>query len=136
MRSFVYDPAQGRFRDWLRTVTRNRVFKFLTRKDREGVGSGESLDELANRADAEWADDFQAQVLQVALERIQPQFEEATWRVFDQVWRQKRPAGETARELGLAIDLVYAAKSRVLKRLREEVLMLAEDIPHFVMLNE
>jgi hypothetical protein len=31
--------------------------------------------------------------------------------------------------LSLPIDVVYKAKSRVLKRLREEVLVLAEDVP-------
>ncbi len=41
-----------------------------------------------------------------------------------------------ASEVGLAIDQVYAAKSRVLKQLRAEVLMLAEDIPLFVRLDE
>ena len=35
----------------------------------------------------------------------------------------------------MTIDKVYAAKARVLKRLREEVLMLAEDMPHLVPLD-
>jgi hypothetical protein len=33
------------------------------------------------------------------------------------------------------VDLVYAARSRVLKRLREEILLLAEDVPHCVPLD-
>jgi DNA-directed RNA polymerase specialized sigma24 family protein len=39
------------------------------------------------------------------------------------------PAAETAEQLGVPIDAVYVAKSRVLKRLREEVTLLAEDLP-------
>ena len=37
-----------------------------------------------------------------------------------------------AKELGMPPNTVYVAKSRVLKRLREEVLALAEDIPHLI----
>ncbi len=42
---------------------------------------------------------------------------------------------ETAQELGVSIDGVYVAKSRVLKRLREEILLLAEDLPQCVPLT-
>ena len=45
-------------------------------------------------------------------------------------------AQTVASEVGLAIDQVYAAKLRVLKQLRAELLMLAEDLPLFVPLDE
>jgi RNA polymerase sigma-70 factor (ECF subfamily) len=32
-----------------------------------------------------------------------------------------RPAAEGAKELGVSVDVVYSAKSRVLRRLREEL---------------
>jgi DNA-directed RNA polymerase specialized sigma24 family protein len=47
---------------------------------------------------------------------------------FERTWLDNRPAAVAARELNLPVDAVYVAKSRVLKRLREEVLLLAEDI--------
>lgn len=141
MRGFVYERDRGRFRDWLRVVTRNRVLRFLGRKTPEGrgVGGGEFdrlSEECVGQADAEWCDEFHARVLAVALERIRPLFEPPTWRAFERVWRDDRSPLETSRELALAIDLVYSAKSRVLKRLREEILMLAEDLPEFVPLQD
>ena len=87
-------------------------------------------------ADAEWADDFHAQVLKVALEQIRPRFEAKTWRAFEQTWIGGVEAQVVATDVGLAIDQVYAAKSRVLKQLRAEVLMLAEDLPLFVPLDD
>jgi len=62
----------------------------------------------------------------VALQRIQPCFEPATWRAFELVWIESRSAAETAQELSLRIEQIYLAKSRVLKRLSEEVREIVE----------
>ena len=40
-----------------------------------------------------------------------------------------------ARDLALPIEAVYLAKSRVLKRLRDELKILAEDLPQYVPLT-
>jgi RNA polymerase sigma factor (sigma-70 family) len=141
MRTFEYRPERGRFRDWLGTVTRHKLARFLRKQERalRGAGGDEALGDLgqvvAPEADSEWTAEFNAQILRVALERIRPEFETRTWRAFERVWQDNQPALATARELGLSIDKVYAAKSRVLKRLREEILMLAEDLPQCVPLQ-
>jgi RNA polymerase sigma factor (sigma-70 family) len=134
IQQFEYDPQRGRFRDWLGTVTRNKVRRFLNRE--AGVQApleahGEEL--LANLAapveDAEWTEAFLRHVLHCALTRIRPHFDEQHWRAFEGVWREDRPAADVAQELGQRIDWVYLAKSRILKRLQEEVKALAEDLP-------
>jgi RNA polymerase sigma-70 factor (ECF subfamily) len=50
--------------------------------------------------------------------RIRPEFEPATWTAFSRVAIDGAPAGEVARELGLSVNAVFIAKSRVLSRLR------------------
>ena len=101
------------------------------------MGRGQPLDAVAlGAADAEWADDFHAHILKVALEQVRPRFELVTWQAFERTWLGGAEARQVALELGVAIDQVYAAKSRVLKQLRAEVLMLAEDLPSFVPLDE
>ncbi len=96
------------------------------------AASSEALDQVeAPQADTEWTADFNARVLEAALERIRLHFEPATWRIFELVWLGNRSAVATADELGVAIESVYVAKSRVLKRLEEEVLLLAEDLLPF-----
>jgi RNA polymerase sigma factor (sigma-70 family) len=135
MRTFEYQPERGRFRDWLGTVTRHTLIKFLDREQRQTRGAGgdvgvNCLDDLvAPEADTEWTAEFNAQVLRVALERLRPVFEPPTWRAFERTWLDNRPALETSHELDLPIEKVYAAKARVLKRLREEVLLLADCLP-------
>jgi RNA polymerase sigma-70 factor (ECF subfamily) len=132
IRSFEYRPERGRFRDWLRTITRRRLARFLRLRARcvEQPWAGEALERvegLDDRPDADWNESFNAQVLRTALRRIRPCFEPMTWRAFERVWLENRSAAETAGELSLRIDLVYIAKSRVLKRLEKEVHDIAED---------
>ncbi len=138
MRTFEYQPERGRFRDWLGAVTRHELTRFFNRRQpgTRGAGGDEPTALLAAaiapEADTEWTAEFNARLLRVALGRIRPLFAEATWRAFARVWMDGRPAPEAAVETGLPIDKVYAAKSRVLKRLRDELLLLAEDLPQFL----
>jgi RNA polymerase sigma factor (sigma-70 family) len=135
IRNFVYEPHRGRFRDWLWTITNHRLGRFLARKQQQNAAVV-SVEELAvdpiAASDVEWTADFNARVLNAALERIRPHFEPATWRAFECAWLENRTAAATADELGVPIETVYVAKSRVLKRLAEEVRLLAEDLPQTV----
>ncbi len=134
MREFSYQPERGRFRDWLGTVTRTKLLRFLQRDQRAGKGGTPAAEELmrqlaAPESDALWDEGFQARILEVALQRARPDFEESTWRAFELTWIDGRPATRVADELGMPVGSVYVSKSRVLKRLREEVANLAEDFP-------
>ena len=128
--SFEYQPVRGRFRDWLGAVTRNRIIRFLEGR-RDLTAAGDDLAGLLEvpSEDPGWAAEFHARIPEAALARVRPGFEPTTWDAFARVWLRDRPAPEVARELGMTVDAVYAVKSRVLRRLREEVLMLAKDLP-------
>jgi RNA polymerase sigma factor (sigma-70 family) len=138
IRTFEYQPERGRFRDWLGTVIHGKLVRWREKHGRDvnGAAGPDSEQFLAGvvspEADTEWAAQFHAHVLGAALERIRPRFEPATWRAFELTWVEDRPAAEAAAAAGLQVAAVYVAKSRVLKQLRDEVLLLAEDIPEFV----
>jgi RNA polymerase sigma-70 factor (ECF subfamily) len=129
LRTFEYQPERGRFRNWLLTVTRQKLARFLHRQNRTIRGTGEApLDQAVDASpDAAWTDEFNIRVLRVCLERIEAEFEPVTWQAFQRVWLDVQPAAEVARLLNLPVANVYAAKSRVLKRLRQEILLVAED---------
>jgi RNA polymerase sigma factor (sigma-70 family) len=132
IRTFEYRPEQGRFRDWLLTIARQRVAQFHEYRARspEQLLSSIELEQLGQRIegpDADWTDDFNAQVLEVALDRARPHFEPMTWRAFERVWLENRSAAETAVDLSQQIEFVYYAKSRVLKRVKEEVQEIVDD---------
>jgi RNA polymerase sigma-70 factor (ECF subfamily) len=136
IRTFEYRPERGRFRDWLAAVTHSKLVRWWAKRGPEAAGGAEA-DDLAEvpAADAEWTAEFNAHVLRAALERARPNFEPDTWRAFELQWLGNRSAAEAAAELGLPLTSMYVAKSRVLKRLREEVLLLAEDLPQLVPLG-
>lgn len=131
IRKFEYRPESGRFRDWLGAVVRNDVNRFLRAQQRQvhgGGGDDYAVDSVeAGAADTAWDEEFHSRVLEVALARSRPHFEPDTWRAFEEVWVQHRPAAAVADELGRPLDWVYVAKSRVLKRVWEEVQDLADD---------
>jgi RNA polymerase sigma factor (sigma-70 family) len=135
IQNFEYRPGQARFRDWLGTVTENKIRSWCTRqagtvRAKGETGPGDALAGLAATArETSWEEEFNDHLLQAALARTRGHFEEQTWRAFELVWRDHRPEAEVARELGQRINWVYLAKSRVLKRLRAEVQELAEDMP-------
>jgi RNA polymerase sigma-70 factor (ECF subfamily) len=100
--------------------------RWREKRDRAVQGAGGDSDDtlaaaVAPDSDGEWTDAFNGHVLRAALERIRPHFEPATWRAFEREWLEHRPAAEVARELGLTEGAVFAAKCRVLRRLRREL---------------
>jgi RNA polymerase sigma-70 factor (ECF subfamily) len=76
----------------------------------------ESEGEAAAALDGEH-DEFVARQL-MAL--VQPEFAPEAWRSFRLLVLDERPASAVAAELGLTVNAVLFAKSRVLRRLREE----------------
>jgi RNA polymerase sigma factor (sigma-70 family) len=132
IRTFEYLPERGRFRDWLFTIVRQRLtlhYECVARRHEQLISSGELeyLRQSPEYPDADWSDEFNAQVLEVALDRARPHFEPSTWRAFERVWLENLSVAETAHELCQPIDFIYYAKSRVLKRVREEVQEIVED---------
>ncbi|MBL9085207.1 MAG: sigma-70 family RNA polymerase sigma factor [Planctomycetales bacterium] len=123
-----YDPRQGTFRGWLFTITRNKVFNFLSARRLRPQGSGNTttnllLDEQPDGNDDadQWETEYQRRLATLAMEQIKSEFKENTWRAFWLTAVDGLGAAEAAKQTGLSAGAVYVAKSRVLARLKEEV---------------
>lgn len=125
-----YDPARGTFRGWLYTVTRNKVYNFLSAgKNNKAKGVGDSaaverLDAVADHRedpDAVWELEYQRRLSARAMDRVKGEFQASTWTAFWQTAVEGKGAGEVGKALKMTPGAVYVAKSRVLARLREEV---------------
>jgi len=68
----------------------------------------------------EWDRDHDKHVVEKLLAVVQSDFTPTTWETFRRFGVDGVPAGQVAEELGLSENAVILAKSRVLKRLREE----------------
>jgi RNA polymerase sigma-70 factor (ECF subfamily) len=117
----------GAFRAWLRQVTVNRVRSFRRARRGQLAGVGDEADSfLAQLADPasdfakQWDRDHDAHVFRTLLATIERDFEPRTWRAFTRLVLDERPAADVAAELGMSKNAVLLAKSRILKRLREE----------------
>lgn len=138
LQRFEYDPQQGRFRGWLKTVSRHAAADVARQWRERGLGllpaeSGlESLaadqltpaDQLYEAIRQAWREEL----LRLAEESVSLRVQPATWQAWRLCCREGRPAPEAARELGIDVSDVYVAKSRVLRLLREEVRRLDPDI--------
>lgn len=123
-----YDREQGTFRGWLFTITRNKVFNFLSARRIRPQGSGDTTTNrlLDNHPDASdgsesWEMEYQRRLASLAMERIKGEFQTSTWRAFWLTAVEGVAAADAARQVGLSPGATYVAKSRVLARLKEEV---------------
>jgi RNA polymerase sigma-70 factor (ECF subfamily) len=120
---FVYDRNKS-FRGWLRTILYNKWRDRRRRQavDKTAVQGEPALDQaIAVESEAFWETEYRQQLVGRALELMQSEFQTATWRACWEVVVCGRPAAAVAAELGISVDSVYAAKSRVLRRLRKEL---------------
>jgi RNA polymerase sigma-70 factor (ECF subfamily) len=118
---FQYD-REKRFRAWLWTVTLNKHREKRPRAVIPVQTAGESaLGQLAGPEEAVELDEaeYRQYLVQRALKLIQAEFQPTTWKAFWEYVVADRPSAEVAAELKLSLDVVYAAKSRVLRRLRK-----------------
>jgi RNA polymerase sigma-70 factor (ECF subfamily) len=118
---------EGSFRAWLRRVTVNRVRVYRRQRHRQPAAAADQtdgfLDQMAdsNSLLARQLDqDHDKHVCAALLSAVRPDFHQATWDAFRQFALEGRPAAQVAQELGLSVNAVVKAKSRVLNRLREE----------------
>ncbi len=133
IKSFEYTPERGRFRAWLGTITSNELKTHVARKQKRSLidlPSDSSAEPTAD-PDSDWVTIYGKRIFEAACQRISDQFELATWQCFEATWLGRKPAADVAASLGLPIHSVYVNKSRVLKRLESEVLMLADEFLPF-----
>ena len=128
-----YDRRQGTFRGWLFTITRNKVFNFLTSRRSRPQGAGDSstgrlLAEHpdGNAAAEEWETEYQRRLAAMAMDRIKGEFADNTWQAFWLTAVEGLAAADVAKRVGMSAGAIYVAKSRVLARLKEEVDLLRE----------
>ena len=119
----------GAFRSWLRAITVNRLRNFCRARQARPDATGDSdfLNQLDQLEDPHselsrlWDQEHEQHVLRRALELIGPEFAPSTWQAFRRVMIDGAAVPAVAAELGLSVNAVFIAKSRVLSRLRREV---------------
>lgn len=121
---FVYNPSIGRFRGHLKTCT-NRVLVGLRNATTNETHLSIDVEEPTVVRDT-WEEEWQKRQFSLALDRVRKQYtrrkdSEKTFRAFEQCSIFQRSVSDIAQELGISVDSVYAANSRILKALRAAI---------------
>ncbi len=125
---FEHNRRVGAFRHWLRTILANRLREFWRAQRARPTATGESdfADILAQLEDSGsglsrlWDREHDEHVVRRLLAMIEPQFTPSTWQAFRRLVLDGERPDAVAAELGLSVNAVFIAKSRVLQRLRQE----------------
>lgn len=124
-----YDKQKGGFRAWLFTITRNRLSTYLSgRRSTAAAGADSTIQKMldaepdrSGSLEEEWEREFQRQLTSTAMQAIEPEFEEKTWKAFWLSAVDGVSAADVGKTLGMSTGAVYVAKSRVLARLKTEI---------------
>jgi RNA polymerase sigma-70 factor, ECF subfamily len=128
--SFRKEKQGDTFRGWLRTIAHNKVRDHFRKMGREpgGTGGTDAQIRLSSLPAEESSDDDDSGgdqadrgLFRRALDLIRSEFEERTWSAFWLTAVEDRAPKEVAVELSMSPGAVRVAKSRVLRRLREEL---------------
>jgi RNA polymerase sigma-70 factor (ECF subfamily) len=117
------------FRGWLRGICRNVLREHYRRRSRQQPAAGgtdayKKLQDVADPTMGSWDDtDAPAEMDGLygrALDLVRKEFEDRTWRAFWQTAIEGRSPVDVGAEEGVSPAAIRMAKSRVLRRLKEE----------------
>ena len=121
-----HDLQRAKFRTWLSQVVRNAFINAIQRRTPD-AGSGDSavhqhLNAIpAGREESDLVHEVQREIFVAAADAIQPEFSEGVWSAFWMTAIEGLSVEEVAKSLQKSVGSVYAARSRVMGRLRCKV---------------
>jgi RNA polymerase sigma-70 factor (ECF subfamily) len=129
------DAQRATFRTWLTTIARNAILNALTRRAPDRA----SGDTAERNALAEYADqtadshvlltESRREIFQWAARRVREEFESSTWDAFWLTAVEGLDVTEVAKAVDKKRGAIYAARSRVMKRLKQIVQQWDSDAP-------
>lgn len=122
-----------RFRHWLRRVARNAIINALSRRPHDRAAGGTSVQELLMEqpnqdleSNAQIEVEYRRELYLRAARLVRGDVEPETWQAFEMTVIENRSIDDAAIELHRPVGTIYAARSRIMRRLREAVQQLDE----------
>ena len=147
MPGFKYDPALGSFKNWLRLITRRRIYRQLKKRlpvsqrqmsfssagpdyysdDADRTSTAERLpDPRGFDLEAAWTAEWDKNLWEAALGRVKTQVKPKQFQAFDLYVIKEWPPEEVSRALGLSHANIYVTKHRVARLLKKEIKRLVQ----------
>lgn len=128
-----WEPISGgpKFRSWLFAIARNHLINERRRSSKEAqrLGVVQEMSQAAMQTMEKLScdeSDFRREAILFAASRIRCQIEPVTWQAFWLTSVEGLDCNEASKQLGIDIGSVYTARSRVLRRVREQMSMMLE----------
>ncbi|HBE70803.1 MAG TPA: RNA polymerase subunit sigma [Planctomycetaceae bacterium] len=128
------ESGRPRFRTWLRTIAKNHLINQLKRRGRQPSSGGTSnLRRIDQQATAELTDDelsdaqYRREVFRHCASQVKTQVAQSTWQAFWLTAVEGQTCETVADRLGLRIGSVYAARARVLAKLKSQTARLLKE---------
>lgn len=125
---FQHNGRTGAFRTWMRAITVNVVRDYWRARRNQSLLTGDldwqnsiaSLEDPHSELNLRWDREHDRWVLQRLMEILKPTFQPKTWQAFSRLMLEGATVAEVAKELETTPNAVIIARSRVLRRLRDE----------------
>lgn len=139
MPTFEYDPSIGSFKGWLLNMTRWRIIAQFRKRPpvaahavKESASGTDTVDATpdpnALDLDAVWEAEWEANLLQAAMDNLKRRIDPQRHQIFDFYAFKEWPAEKVAERFGVSVDQVYQTKHRVTELLRAEVGRLEKEM--------
>ena len=139
---FQYDPTKCAFKTWLLNLTRWRIVDQIRKRKFKVSGQGiakwddsappalEEIDDPAGcNLEAIWNQEWEANLLEAATQRIKGQVSAKQYQMFYLHVLKDLPVKEVAQRVGASMGSVYLTKHRVGRMLRREIKLLQDKVP-------
>jgi RNA polymerase sigma factor (sigma-70 family) len=139
MPQFQYDPAKGLFRSYLKTVVMNAI----SRRIRQNPAAVRLLESAAGPSadggsgwvaseepedESRWEDEWRQYHFRRAMRIVESEFKDSDRAAFKKYAIEGLDVKSVAAEVGISVDAVYQAKSRIVRRLGQLIeLQVAEE---------
>ena len=128
LKGFQHNQRPGAFRTWLRAITVNRLRGHWRSRRGKVEAAADSavekqlaeLEDPRSRLSQLWNEEHDRHVMARLLQTIACEFNTSSWRAFEEHALGGKPASAVAAALGVSVNVVLLAKSRILRRLRQE----------------
>jgi len=122
-----YDRTKGRFRDYLRTITKRIALRILAdRPTANGLVPGDDIgaDDEEEKAELAWKEFL----MDKALQELKETMDTIKYMAFEMYELQGNDAATVAQRLGIPVAQVYVIRSRAVKKLQEITTRLESEL--------
>ena len=124
-----YEQQPGtKFRHWLRRIAKNAIFSAISQRPQDTpTGGSQANDLLAEKANVtaeveqEIEKEYEREQFLRAAAVVRSDVHPETWAAFELTMIQGLTCEEAAKTIGKSVGTVYAARSRIMRRLREQI---------------